>query len=65
MKSFWPLLLESTCAFIIRAGSRTLSTWNSCVCHPCISFLVKPPLFICWFIFRLGNPSPGKQDHSH
>jgi hypothetical protein len=30
--------LESVCAFILRAGSRTLSTWNSCVCHPCIIF---------------------------
>jgi hypothetical protein len=29
--------LESTCAFILRAGSTTLSTWNSCACHPCIN----------------------------
>jgi hypothetical protein len=26
IKSFQPLLLESTCVFILRAGSRTLST---------------------------------------
>jgi hypothetical protein len=32
------LLLESACAFILRAGSRTLSTWNSCMCHLCIIF---------------------------
>jgi hypothetical protein len=30
--------LESPCAFILRVGSRALSTWNSCVCHPCIIF---------------------------
>jgi hypothetical protein len=30
--------LEATCAFILRAGSRTLSTWNSCMCRPCIKF---------------------------
>jgi hypothetical protein len=36
IKSFWPLLLESTCASILRVGSRTPSTWNSCACHPCI-----------------------------
>jgi hypothetical protein len=30
-------LLESTCAFILRAGSRTLSIWNSCTCHLCIN----------------------------
>jgi hypothetical protein len=29
--------LESACAFILRAGSRTLSTWNSCACHLCIT----------------------------
>jgi hypothetical protein len=39
IKSFRPLLLESVCAFILRAGSRTLSTWNSCACHPCITFV--------------------------
>jgi hypothetical protein len=31
IKSFWPLLLESTCAFILRVDPRTLNTWNSCV----------------------------------
>jgi hypothetical protein len=31
-------MLESTCAFILRVGSRTLSTWNSCTCLPCIIF---------------------------
>jgi hypothetical protein len=30
--------LESACAFILRAGSKTLSTWNSCMCHPYIIF---------------------------
>jgi hypothetical protein len=30
--------LESACAFILRVGSRTLSTWNSCTCHLCIIF---------------------------
>jgi hypothetical protein len=29
--------LESACAFILRVGSRTLSTWNSCVSHLCIN----------------------------
>jgi hypothetical protein len=29
--------LESTCAFILRMGSRTLSTWKSCACHLCIT----------------------------
>jgi hypothetical protein len=39
IKSFQPLWLESVVyAFILRAGSRTLSTWNSCACHPCIIF---------------------------
>jgi hypothetical protein len=28
IKSFQSLLLESVCAFILRAGSRTLSTWT-------------------------------------
>jgi hypothetical protein len=28
--------LDSVCAIILRAGSRTLSTWNSCMCHPWI-----------------------------
>jgi hypothetical protein len=31
-------LLESTCAFILKASSQTLSTWNSCMCHLCIIF---------------------------
>jgi hypothetical protein len=38
IKSFRPLLLESACAFILRAGSRTLSIWNFCTCHLCIIF---------------------------
>jgi hypothetical protein len=38
IKSFQPLLLESFCTFILRVGSRTLSTWNSCLCHLCIIF---------------------------
>jgi hypothetical protein len=38
IKSFWPLLLESACAFILRMDSRTLSTRNSCTCHLCIIF---------------------------
>jgi hypothetical protein len=33
IKSFQPLLLESTCAFILRVGSRMLRSWNSCACH--------------------------------
>jgi hypothetical protein len=41
VKSFRPLLLESVCAFILRAGSRNLSTWNSCMCHPCINRRVQ------------------------
>jgi hypothetical protein len=41
IKSFHPLLLESACAFIPRAGSNTLSTWNSCVCHRCINLTLK------------------------
>jgi hypothetical protein len=38
IKSFWPLLLESVCAFILRVDPRTLNTWKSCVCHLCIIF---------------------------
>jgi hypothetical protein len=38
IKSFLHLLLESTGAFILRVGSRTLSTWNSWACHLCIIF---------------------------
>jgi hypothetical protein len=38
IKSFRPLLLEPACAFTLRLGSRTLSTWNSCSCHLCIIF---------------------------
>jgi hypothetical protein len=30
--------LESVCAFFLRAGSRTLSTWNSCTCHLCVTW---------------------------
>jgi hypothetical protein len=40
IKSFWPLLLQSACAFILRAGSRALSTWNSCMCHLSITIRV-------------------------
>jgi hypothetical protein len=39
--------LESVCAFILRAGSRTLSTWNSCACHPCISQNAISFIVIC------------------
>jgi hypothetical protein len=28
IKSFWPLLLESACAFILRVDPRTLKTWK-------------------------------------
>jgi hypothetical protein len=59
IKSFWSLLLESTCAFILRAGSRTLYTWNSCVCHLCIIFGDHKGLVFTWGQYRLCQTGKG------
>jgi hypothetical protein len=48
----WPLLLESVCAFILRAGSRILSTWNSCTCHLCIINIYLIWIVLCWLHFK-------------
>jgi hypothetical protein len=50
IKSFQPMLLESTCAFILIVGSRTLNTWNSCTCHLCI---IAPLCISLFLTFKL------------
>jgi hypothetical protein len=49
--------LESACAFILRAGSRTLSTWNSYACHPCIILIGE--IKLATFQSLSPNPNPG------
>jgi hypothetical protein len=47
------MLLESACAFILIAGSRTLNTWNSCMCHLCIIAPLCISLFLTFKLHKL------------
>jgi hypothetical protein len=51
IKSFQPLLMESTCTFILRVDPRTLKPKNSCMCHLCIYLLN----LIMYFAYLIQN----------